>query len=124
MPSPSIIDLVRRSRSRDYRIIQGATWARMFSFPSDWGADWTGFAARAEFRRGPRTRNPQVLATARATIIDPGPTNRIVHLVLDADITAAIIDKRGTWDLEIYNGSVVLRIAQGQWHLSEETTAQ
>lgn len=123
MAAPGTFDLVRKSRTRDRRIVQGSTFYLRLSFPDDWGADWTGFAARAQLRRNEKDRYPAtVLANVTAAIVDPGPTQRLIDLHMAPETTESIKERRGTWDVEIYNGTNVYRVVQGVWELNKETT--
>ena len=116
-------DFVRRSSADDRRIVQGSTWTPALSFDSRFGVDWTGFAARCQLRRHHADRTgASVVAQVQATIVNPGPDQRIIELHLSADQTAAIRDTSGTWDVEIYNGTTVTRVGAGVWALSRETT--
>lgn len=120
MRAPLQVDLVRRARSNDLRVTQGATFQIDWLYPADFGSDWSGFAARCEFRRGPRNRHPDVLATFTALILDP--VARQLRLYASPEVTALLTTRRGWYDIEIYNGTIVRRIQQGIWHLNEETT--
>lgn len=121
MRSPLLVDLVRRSRTNDLRITQGSTYLVDWAYPADWGADWSGFAARCELRRGPRNKFPtEVLASFSAMIVDP--VARRLRLYATPEQTAALQVRRGWYDIELYNGTAVYRIQQGAWHLNEETT--
>lgn len=122
MPSIPVFHLRRRSLTKDYRIIQGATNSWTWSFPDYWGVDWSGFAARCQFRRRQRLYAPTVIAAGTATIIDPGPTQRLISVLLTPEQSAAFRDLTGTMDIEIYNGTVVHRVGEFPWVLSLETT--
>lgn len=113
-------DWKRLSSGRDYRVIQGATCSQRFTFPSTIAPDWSSFAARAQFREGPRNQNSAVVMQAMAIIVDP--VARVIDVILPAEVTAAVAVRCGTWDCEIYNGTSVFRVLEGRWVLSEETT--
>lgn len=121
MAAPSSFPLVRLSRSRDFRIVQGSTFRQRLQFDADWGADWTGFAARAQLRRNVRDSFPEtVVATMTATIVDP--LARIVDIYMSPETTEAIKERRGTWDVEIFNGVDTYCVLRDVWELNRETT--
>ena len=105
------------------QVVQGAEFSLVLSFSDVWGDDWTGYAARGQLRSdyADYTGN-DVEAEITATIVDPGPVNRLVHLYISADDTEAITASGGRVDLEIYNGTTVKRILNGRWTLSREVT--
>jgi hypothetical protein len=107
----------------DNRIVQGSDNEWSLSFESDFGMDWSGYAARCEFRGGVRDEFPDVLARATATIIDPGPATRIIQFKMDNATSDALSGTDGgLWDAEIYNGLVVYRVVQGKWSLNRGVT--
>lgn len=120
MPAVARFDLTRRSRNADYRIVQGATYSLTLRFPTWTAMDWSGFAGRGQLRAGPRNRNPAVVADVTVRIVDP--IAKTVHLSINHSTTETIRQRRGTVDIELFNGTVVHRLLQGEWELSEETT--
>lgn len=100
----------------DLRIEQGATFVQTYTV-TDPGFSWDGWSARAQIR---------TVATPGATLLlDLTPyltvTGPAVRLAIPANITATLL-QNGRWDLEMYQGSVVVRILQGKAIVSPEVT--
>ena len=122
MPQPPGIFNLVKDGDEDRRIVQGADNFWTLSFDTTQAVDWTGFACRAQFRRGYRDDESSVLATATCTIVSAGPLSRIVQFVLTSEATNALTDDGGLWDAEIYNGTLVFRIVSGRWTLWKQVT--
>ena len=105
----------------DRRFVEGADNEVTLSFDDTYGADWTGFGARAQIREGYRRDAPVIEATMTAQILSAGPSQRIIRLSLPsaAEFSGATC---GRWDCEIYNGTVVYRVVMGKWALNREVT--
>lgn len=122
MPQPPGSFHLVKDGDEDRRIVQGADNFWTLSFDSSYGVDWTGFACRAQFRRGYKDDEFDVLAAATCSIIDSGPAQRIVQFVLSSSETDALTEDSGLWDAEIYNGTLVFRIVSGRWSLWKQVT--
>jgi hypothetical protein len=119
---PIVLNLVRANALDDRRLIQGADNIWEHTFGATWASDWSGYAARSEFRRGPRDRYPEeVLAFAVATIISP--LQRTIQWVMDAAASDLLVVPSGYWDTEIYNGARTYRVQMGRWELNKQVTA-
>ncbi len=122
MPQPpGSFDLVNDGDD-DRRIVQGADNFWTLSFDSAYGADWTGFSCRAQFRRDYRDDDSTVLASATCSIVSAGPLERIVQFYLSAADTDALTEESGLWDAEIYNDALTFRIVAGKWRLWKQVT--
>jgi len=123
MLAPGTFGLVKRGPSRDYRIVQGATNAWVLAFDTAFGTSWAGFAARGQIRKNVADKTgDNILANITCTIVAAGPVDRVIEFVLSDDQSALVREVSGTWDCEIYNGTVVHRVVMGPWELNRETT--
>lgn len=122
MPQPPGTFDLKLDGDEDRRIVQGADNFWTLSFDTTYGADWSGFACRAQFRRDFRDNDSSVLATATCSIVDAGPGTRIVQFYLPASETDALTDDYGVWDAEIYNDAMTFRIVAGRWQLWKQVT--
>ncbi len=118
---PGTFDLTY-CEDEDRRIIQGADNIWTLAFDTGFGADWSGFACRSSVRRSFKDEDSNVLATVTCTILDPGPTQRIVQFHIPNSESDGISEDSGVWDAEIYNGSLVYRIVAGKWQLFRQVT--
>ena len=124
MPTPpGTYDLVRKTATDDRRIVQGADNFWALSFDSGFGSDWAGFAARAQLRRAHSDYDSTVDASITATIIDPGPAQRIISFWVPNATTATLTTDDGRWSCEIFNGALVYRVVDGVWVLNREVVA-
>ncbi|MFD5384265.1 hypothetical protein ACFWMG_04710 [Streptomyces sp. NPDC127074] len=103
----------------DLQIEQGATFAETYTSTNDDGSavDWTGWTPRAQIR---------VLAAPDAELLlDLTPyltaTGAAITLSIPADTTTTLT-RSGRWDLELVNGTTVIRLLQGRATLAPEVT--
>ncbi|WP_458089482.1 hypothetical protein [Streptomyces malaysiensis] len=103
----------------DLQIEQGTTFAETYTTTNDDGSaiDWTGWTARAQIR---------VLAAPDAELLlDLTPyltiTGAAITVLVPATITAELT-RSGRWDLELTDGTVVMRLLQGRALLAPEVT--
>ena len=97
-------------------IEQGATYVQTFTV-TDAGFSWDGWNARSQLRSAPADSGELLLdLTPYLTIIGAA-----VRLAIPATVTQTIA-RNGLWDLEMYQGSTVVRILQGKVTISPEVT--
>ena len=116
--SSPIPEVAEMSAGRwDLRIEQGSTFMQLFtvSEPADW--TWDGWSARSQIRSAPADDGDLLLnLTPYLTVLGPA-----VRLAIPAAQTEALT-RNGVWDLEMVNGSTVVRILQGRAVISPEVT--
>lgn len=100
----------------DLRIEQGSTHVQTFTV-TDVGFTWSGWSARSQIRSAPADSGELLLdLTPYLTIIGAA-----VRLAIPASVTQTLT-RNGVWDLEMYQGSTVVRILQGKAVISPEVT--
>ncbi|MFI6491229.1 hypothetical protein [Streptomyces sp. NPDC050564] len=100
----------------DLVIEQGSTYVQTYTV-TDAGFTWSGWSARAQIRSAASANGELLLdLTPYLTIIGAA-----VRLAIPATVTE-ILDRNGVWDLEMYQGSTVVRILQGKVTASLEVT--
>ncbi|MCP3685457.1 MAG: hypothetical protein GY861_22625 [bacterium] len=108
----------------DLLIEQGATFRKRYVWydSQDMPIDLTGYTARMHIREKIEddlileeltTENGRIVLNADIGSVD---------LQISATDTSAIDWKRGYYDIEIENGSIVTRLVQGRVEVSEEVT--
>lgn len=100
----------------DLRIEQGSTFVQTYRV-TDAGFSWAGWNARAQIRSSTAPNSDLILDLTPYLTVD-GPA---VRLALPATVTQALT-RNGRWDLEMYQGSTVVRILQGATVVSREVT--
>lgn len=118
---PGVYDLTF-CEDEDRRVIQGADNIWTLAFDTAYGSDWSGFACRGQLRQAYRDEDANVSATLTCTILDAGPTQRVVQFHLPASEAELVTADSGRWDAEIYNGTLVYRIVAGKWQLFRQVT--
>lgn len=102
----------------DLAIEQGATFHQSFNCAiEDPGFTWAGFTARAQIRSEASPTGDLLLDLTGYLTIEGGT----VHLDIPANITATLT-RNGRWDLEMFQGSGVVRLLQGRATISPEVT--
>ena len=100
----------------DLCIEQGSTFVQTYTV-TDPGFTWSGWAARAQIRTS--------AAVDATLLLDLTPyltaSGAAVQLAIPAAITATLT-QNGRWDLEMYQGVIVVRILQGKAIISPEVT--
>ncbi|MGW7688835.1 hypothetical protein ACWGMA_08065 [Streptomyces asiaticus] len=105
--------------SWDLQIEQGSTFAETYTCVNDDGSpvDWTGWTGRAQIR---------VLAAPDAELLlDLTPyltiTGAAITILVPATVTTTLT-RAGRWDLELTDGTTVMRLLQGRALLAPEVT--
>ncbi|WP_141713075.1 hypothetical protein [Streptomyces sparsogenes] len=103
----------------DLQIEQGSTFAETYTCTNDDGSpiDWARWTARAQIR---------VLAAPDAELLlDLTPyltiTGAAITVLIPATITATLT-RSGRWDLEVTDGTTVMRLLEGRALLAPEVT--
>ncbi|MFF1684601.1 hypothetical protein [Streptomyces sp. NPDC058254] len=111
---PEVADL--SAGDWDLRIEQGSTFVQTYTVTDD-GFTWDGWSARAQIRTT-ATASAQLLLDLTPYLTIDGAS---VRLVIPATQTQ-ILDRGGVWDLELYQGSTVVRLLNGRVIVSMEVT--
>ena len=102
----------------DLRIEQGATYVQNFRAIGDPDFTWDGWTARAQIRSAAASDNGDLLLDLGDYLTIIGDT---VRLAIPASVTETLT-RNGLWDLEMVNGSTVVRLLQGRVVMSLEVT--
>lgn len=108
----------------DLTIEKGATFRKtIYITDSDEVAvDITGYTAQMQIRRTSQSAaNFIELTTSNGGITITGAEGKIALYVSDVD-TTAITEDRGIYDLEIFNGTDIVKILRGSVSILEEST--
>jgi hypothetical protein len=109
----------------DFEVEQGATINKQFVWKDSNGdeVDLTGYTARMQVRRSIPSDEVLFSATTENGRIDLGGAAGTITLDVSAIDSAAIVWRRGVYDLELVasNGTVT-RLLQGQITVSREVT--
>lgn len=100
----------------DLYIEQGSTFVQTYTV-QDEGFTWDGWSARAQIRTA-ATENATLLLNLTPYLTITGPA---VRLAIPAGITETLA-QNGRWDLEMVNGSTVVRLLNGRAVVSLEVT--
>lgn len=100
----------------DLYIEQGATFVQHYT-TTDEGFTWAGWTARAQIRSAPADRGDLLLNLTPYLSI----SEATVSLAIPASQTQTLT-RNGVWDLEMVQGSTVVRILNGRMILSLEVT--
>jgi hypothetical protein len=102
----------------DLRIEQGATFVQSYRVADVPDFTWDGWTARAQIRSAPASENGELLLNLTPYLTIIGDT---IRLALPADVTETLT-RNGVWDLEVVQGSTVVRLLQGRAIVSLEVT--
>ena len=106
-----------------FTIEQGTSFSKPFVYKDSLGLpiDLSGFTARMQMR--PSKSSSMVLldlTTENGGIVIDGPAGAVT-LVFTEAMTSAL-SRSGVYDLELVNGSTVMRLVEGEITLSKEVT--
>jgi hypothetical protein len=100
----------------DLYIEQGSTFVQTYTV-ADPDFSWAGWSARAQIRSAAGETGELLLdLTPYLAIIGAS-----IRLAIPADVTQTL-DRNGVWDLEVYQGSTVVRLLNGRVVVSLEVT--
>jgi hypothetical protein len=102
----------------DLHIEQGATYVQNLRVIGEPGFTWDGWTARAQIRSAAASDNGELLLDLTDYLAIIGDT---VRLALPAAVTETLT-RNGLWDLEMVDGSTVVRLLQGRVVMSLEVT--
>ncbi|MFI9244161.1 hypothetical protein ACIGXF_16585 [Streptomyces sp. NPDC053086] len=116
--SSPIPEVAEMSAGRwDLRIEQGATFMQTYTITDPADFTWDGWSARAQIRSAPADDGDLLLdLTPYLTVL-----GNAVRLAIPAAQTETLT-RNGVWDLEMVNGTTVVRILQGRAVISPEVT--
>ncbi|MGW2721425.1 hypothetical protein [Streptomyces sp. NPDC001492] len=101
----------------DLKIEQGSTFVQTYTVTDQPGFTWAGWGARAQIRSAPADSGDLLLdLTPYLTI-----SGAAIRLAIPATQTQALT-RNGVWDLEVYQGSIVVRLLNGRAVVSLEVT--
>jgi hypothetical protein len=101
----------------DLYIEQGSTFVQTYTVSEPADFTWNGWQTRAQIRTAASANGELLLDLAPyLTVIGAA-----VRLAIPASVTATL-DRNGVWDLEMYQGSTVVRILNGKVTVSLEVT--
>ncbi len=101
----------------DLYIEQGSTFVQTYTV-TDAGFSWSGWTVRAQIRSAPADSPGELLLdlTDYLTI-----TGAAIQLAIPASVTETLT-RNGVWDMEVVNGSTVVRLLKGKAIVSLEVT--
>lgn len=105
-------------------IDQGADWYLSVTYEDNTGTpiNISGFTAALQLRTSPLAKTAALsLTTQNGGIAITGATGTL-NIHATAAQTGALQPQRYSYDLELYNGSIVTRLIQGTIQVSAETT--
>lgn len=101
----------------DLFIEQGATFVQTYTVIDDPSFTWTGWTARAQIRSAPADNGDILInLTPYLTIVGAA-----IRLAVPASVTQTLT-RNGVWDLEMVQGSTVVRLLNGKAIVSLEVT--
>jgi hypothetical protein len=105
-------------------IDQGADWylSVVYEAPNGTPINITGFTAALQLRTSPLARTAALTLTTQNGGISITGATGTVSIHATAAQTMALVPQRYSYDLELYNGSIVTRLIQGTIQVSAETT--
>lgn len=114
--------IIDSATNTEFTVLNGATGNYISGGLATAPLDITGYTAQMQLRSTPATVNPVLtLTTENGGIIITGATGNI-QLHATATQTGAINEGPYDYDLEIYQGSSVTRVIQGQITVSANVT--
>ncbi len=109
---------VRPSNWWEDTIQAGATFTRTITIAS---MDLTGWSVRGMFRRHVRDADALFDLSINSRLVITTPASGLITLSILAADTATLIGDY-VFDIEVYSGPTVYRIAQGIFHVDPEVT--
>lgn len=107
----------------DLTIYQGATFRKSFVWKADGVAvDLTGYTARMHIRENLEDASAAITLTTENGGITLGGNTGQIDMLITATQTAAITFSSAVYDLELVNGSEVVRFCMGKVIVSKEVT--
>lgn len=101
----------------DLYIEQGSTFVQTYTVTDDPDFTWAGWGVRAQIRSAPADNGELLLdLTAYLTV-----TGAAIRLAIPATQTQTLT-RNGRWDLEVYQGTTVVRLLNGRAIVSPEVT--
>ena len=100
----------------DLYIEQGSTFVQTYTV-TDPGFTWDGWTARAQIRSAPADNGDLLLNLTPYLLV----TGAAIRLAIPADQTQTLT-RNGVWDLELVQGSTVIRLLNGKAIVSLEVT--
>ncbi len=101
----------------DLVIEQGATFVQTYTVADDPEFTWDGWSARAQIRSAPADSGDLLIDLTDYLTILGGA----IRLAIPASVTQTLT-RNGVWDLEVVQGSTVVRLLNGKAILSPEVT--
>lgn len=101
----------------DLKIEQGSTFVQTYTVTDQPGFTWAGWGARSQIRTAPAD-NGQLLLDLTSYLTIDGAS---IRLAIPAAVTQTLT-RNGVWDLEVYQGSTVVRLLNGKAIVSLEVT--
>ncbi|MER8220900.1 hypothetical protein ABTZ58_09970 [Streptomyces sp. NPDC094143] len=114
-PIPEVAEL--SAGEWDLYIEQGATFLQTYTVDDDPAFTWDGWTARAQIR-SEASENGELLLDLEPYLTVTGPS---IRLAIPASVTETLT-RNGRWDLEVVNGSTVVRLLNGRAIVSPEVT--
>ena len=108
----------------DITIYQGTTFSTILAWKDETNTlvDLTGYTARLQMRENYNSSTPFLNLTTENGGIVLGGVLGTITLLASAASTAALEALEGVYDLEMINGSTVIRLLQGSVSVSREVT--
>lgn len=106
------------------KIEQGATFRQKLTWQSDSGTpiNLTGYTARMHIRSNVKATDILLELTTENGRISLTQLTGEINLLIDAVVTAGITWNSAVYDLELVNGSEVVRLIQGNITVNPEVT--
>lgn len=101
----------------DLYIEQGSTFVQTYTVIDDPSFTWAGWTVRAQIRSAPADRGDILINLTPYLSI----TGAAITLAVPASITQTLV-RNGVWDLEVVQGSTVVRLLNGKAIVSLEVT--
>lgn len=114
-PIPEVAEL--SAGDWDLYIEQGATFVQTYTVDDDPAFTWDGWTARSQIR-SEASEHGELLLDLTPYLTVTGPS---IRLAIPASVTETLT-RNGRWDLEVVNGSTVVRLLNGRAIVSPEVT--
>lgn len=102
----------------DLVIEQGATFVQTYTVADDPAFTWAGWSVRGQIRSAPADSPGDLLLDLTGYLTITGAS---IRLAIPASVTQTIT-RNGVWDLEVVQGSTVVRLLKGKAVVSLEVT--